>query len=256
MATSSNNRRSFLRKAAWGGLTLATLPGILQAANTHKIDKPALDPGATVLFQGDSITDAGRARDQYYPNQGRGMGFGYVHHLVTELRAKHYSLDLQCYNRGISGNKVYQLADRWEDDCLQLQPDLLSILIGVNDFWHKLNGAYDGTVEVYDRDLRALLTRTKDAFPDLGLVICQPFAVNGGTAIHAGWSDFPPYQEAAHAIARDFNAVWIPFQEVFDEALKMAPASYWCPDGVHPSLAGAQLMSKAWMEGVGKSFDL
>ncbi len=256
MASSSSGRRSFLRQAAIGTISLASLPGILKAANTHRIFKPPLDRGATVLFQGDSITDAGRARDQYYPNQGRGMGFGYVHHIVTELRGRHYGLDLQCYNRGISGNKVYQLADRWEDDCLQLQPDLLSILIGVNDFWHKLNGAYDGTVDVYDRDLRALLTRTKEALPDVGLVLCQPFAVQGGTAIHEGWDDFPPYRETAYRIARDFDAVWIPFQEVFDEALKVAPASYWCPDGVHPSLAGAQLMSEAWMEGVGRVFDL
>lgn len=256
MANPESNRRSFLRTASLGALSVAGLPGMMKAANRHRIDRARLATGAKVLFQGDSITDAGRAKDQYYPNQAGGMGLGYVHHIVTELLGQHPRLDLKCYNRGISGHKVFQLADRWDDDCLNLKPDLLSILIGVNDFWHKLNGAYDGTAEIYDRDLRALLERTKKALPDVGLVLCEPFAVEGGRAINEKWADFTAYREANKQIARDFDAAWIPFQQVFDEALKVAPASYWCPDGVHPSLAGAQLMSRAWMEGVKANFDL
>ena len=77
---------------------------------------------------------------------------------------------LKIYNRGISGNKVFQLADRWDKDCLDLRPDVISILIGVNDIWHSLNGNYDGTVEKYDNDYRALLTRTLKALPEVKLV--------------------------------------------------------------------------------------
>ena len=152
------------------------------------------------------------------------------------------------YNRGISGNKVFQLTDRWEDDCLQLRPDVLSVLIGVNDFWHSLNN-YDGTVKIYEEDLRKLLDMTLKEMPDLKLILGEPFAVKGGSAIDERWyPDFPEYQVAASRIAKDYNAQFIPYQKVFDEALKIAPASYWCPDGVHPSMAGAYLMKEAWLE--------
>lgn len=201
----------------------------------------------TILFQGDSITDAGRDKAAYYPNNAAGMGRGYVFQIVSQLLGTRPGKDWKYYNRGISGNKVFQLADRWDDDCLQLKPDLLSILIGVNDFWHTLNN-YNGTVEVYETDLRKLLDRTLKAFPDLKLIIGEPFAVKGGTAIDDRWyPEFPKYQQAAKKIAEDYNAAFVPYQKVFDDALKLAPASYWCPDGVHPSMAGGYLMKEAWI---------
>lgn len=202
----------------------------------------------TILFQGDSITDAGRDKAAYYPNNAAGMGRGYVFQIVSQLLGTQPGKDWKYYNRGISGHKVFQLADRWEDDCLQLKPDVLSILIGVNDFWHTLNN-YNGTVEVYETDLRKLLDRTLKAFPDLKLIIGEPFAVKGGTAIDDRWyPEFPKYQQAAKKIAQDYKAAFVPYQKVFEDALKLAPASYWCPDGVHPSMAGGYLMKEAWIK--------
>ncbi len=250
------NRRNFLRKLPLVAAAMAGLPASLRAANIHSIRKARLSPGATILMQGDSITDAHRDRAQYYPNDARGMGVGYVHHIVTEMLGRHPRLDLHFYNRGISGNKVFQLADRWEDDCLNLQPHLISILIGVNDYWHTLNGNYDGTVEIYETDFRALLDRTRKALPDVGLVIGEPFAVRGGRAISDAWRDFGAYRRVAREIAQDYGAVFLPYQRIFDEALEVAPVAYWCPDGVHPSLAGARLMAAAWLEGVSQAFDL
>jgi lysophospholipase L1-like esterase len=160
-------------------------------------------------------------------------------------------LQPQIYNRGISGNKVFQLADRWEKDCLELKPDVLSILIGVNDFWHMRNGQYDGTVKIYESDFRKLLSNTKSALPNIQLVICQPFVLPGTTAVDETWLEpFAPYQAAAEKICKEFDAVWVPFQKVFDEALNHAPASWWAPDGVHPSMAGAYLMAAAWLKAV------
>ena len=98
---------------------------------------------------------------------------------AAALLEKYASLNLKIYNKGISGNKVFQLAERWDKDCLELKPDVLSILIGVNDIWHKLNGQYNGTVEIYRKDYIALLERTKKALPDVKLIICEPFAVTG-----------------------------------------------------------------------------
>ena len=156
------------------------------------------------------------------------MGGGYVYQIVSQLLGTHPKSDLRCYNRGISGLKVFQLANRWEDDCLQLKPDVLSILIGVNDFWHTLSHNYQGTVEVYESDLRKLLDRTKKELPSVKLIMGEPFAVAGGTAIGPPWvKDFPAYREAAHKIAKDYDAVFIPYQRIFDEELYVAPVSYW-----------------------------
>ena len=244
-------RRNFLRFSALTTLTSAVVPNMVQSANKHLATNPLsnLAKGSTILFQGDSITDAGRNRGDYYANAGSGMGGGYVHHTVTHLLGKYPNQSYRCYNRGISGHKVFQLADRWDDDCLNLHPDVLSILIGVNDFWHKLNGNYDGTLEVYENDFRKLLERTKLELPDVKLIIGEPFAVAGGTAINEYWSSFDGYRLAAKRIAEEFGTVFLPYHSIYKEALKVAPASYWCPDGVHPSLAGAYLMKEAWMAG-------
>jgi lysophospholipase L1-like esterase len=174
---------------------------------------------------------------------------GYANHIASFLLAELPEKDLTIYNRGISGNKVFQLADRWEKDCLDLKPDVLSILIGVNDYWHFRNGDYDGTPEIYERDFRDLLNRTLEALPDLKLIICQPFILTGTTAVDETWVEpFSAYQAIARKIADEFSALWVPFQEAFDRAVELAPPPYWAGDGVHPSMAGAQLMAKTWLE--------
>ena len=95
---------------------------------------------------------------------------------AARLLVDHADDKLKIYNRGISGNKVYQLAERWQADCLDLKPDVVSILIGVNDLWHKREGSYDGTVEKYETDYLALLNRTKEDIPKVNLVGANPFA--------------------------------------------------------------------------------
>lgn len=246
------SRRDFLKNASAGLLGITSVTGS-SVLNKEKQQAPNVPSDITILFQGDSITDAGRNRAMYYPNEAGGMGGGYVYQIVAELLGEHPGNDLKCYNRGISGNKVFQLADRWEDDCLYLRPDVLSILIGVNDFWHTLTYGYKGTAEVYESDLRKLLDRTLNAYPDLKLIIAQPFAIAGGSAITEKWlPEFNRYQEAAQRIAEDYKAVYIYLQKIFDDALNLAPVTYWSPDGVHPTIAGAHLMKKAWMNAFAK----
>ncbi len=240
------SRRKFIARSSL--LPMAAVSVNPLAMDMDSSDQPVFPDDLTILFQGDSITDAGRNRAHYYANDGSGMGHGYVFQIVSQMLAHHPGEQLKCYNRGISGNKVFQLAHRWQEDCLQLQPDVLSILIGVNDFWHTLTNNYDGTPEVFDQDLRALLTTTLEVLPEIKIMLGEPFAVSGGTAISATWKDkFPPYQQAVRQIATDFKATFVPYQKVFDTALERAPASHWCPDGVHPSMAGAVLMKDAWL---------
>ena len=248
-----SGRRDFFKKIGFTTAGFAGLPYLSQASpQSFKIDVPE---NLTILFQGDSITDAGRNRGRYYPNDGSGLGGGYVFQIIAELLGSNPDKGLKCYNRGISGNKVFQLSNRWEDDCLNLKPDILSVLIGVNDFWHTLSNNYDGTAKTYNEDFRKLLDRTKTQLPDIKLIIGEPFAVKGGRAITTQWDkDFPAYQKYAKQIAKDYDAAFVPYQEVFDKALKIAPVSYWCPDGVHPSIAGAYLMKNAWLEEFSKIF--
>ncbi|HPR12583.1 MAG TPA: SGNH/GDSL hydrolase family protein [Bacteroidales bacterium] len=249
----TDSRRNFLKKAALGTLAAVSIPEII-TASVPKKKKAAinLQNGQTILFQGDSITDAGRNREDMGFNSPRPLGTGYAFLTAAQILEKYAGFNLKIYNKGISGNKVYQLAERWDKDCLELKPDILSILIGVNDFWHKFNGNYDGTVAIYRNDLIALVERTLKALPDLKLIICEPYAVPGVKAVNEKWyPEFPEYQKAAKEISEKFGAVFVPFQKVYDEAIKRAPASYWTGDGVHAALPGAQLMAKAWLAATG-----
>ncbi|SDL95995.1 Lysophospholipase L1 [Catalinimonas alkaloidigena] len=250
--THSSNRRHFLRNATLGGALALSLPEIVTAAMAPTAtQKVSLQKGDVILFQGDSITDAGRDKEKMDANNDVALGRGYAFMAGSQLLYQAPELTLTIYNKGISGNKVYQLADRWDTDALNLKPTVLSILIGVNDFWHMINGNYDGDLDKYRNDYIALLERTKKALPNVRLIIGEPFAVPNVKAVTDQWyPEFPKYQEAARDIAKQFNATLIPYQDVFDQAQKQAPASYWTPDGVHPSVAGAQLMAHAWLKAV------
>lgn len=247
-----SSRRSFIRKAALGTLGAVSIPGILSAAvPKDSIKEITLRKDQVILFQGDSITDSGRKKDDEGFNSASILGSGYPLLAGAALLNKYAELNLKIYNRGISGNKVYELAERWDQDCLNLKPDVLSILIGVNDIWHKLNGKYNGTPEIYRNDYTALIERTLKVLPGIKLIICEPFGVRGVKAVDDKWyPEFYEYQKIAREIARKFKATFIPYQSIFDEAGKKAPGSYWTGDGVHPTLAGAQLMAKAWTKAI------
>lgn len=247
------SRRNFLVKSTVGAAALASIPSIVSASlpSADKRSKSIFKEGDTILFQGDSITDAGREKKKEFPNNAGSFGRGYAFLAASSLLNAMPEKGLTIYNRGISGNKVFQLSDRWEKDCLELQPNVLSILIGVNDYWHKRNGKYDGTVEVYENDFRKLLKRTKEKSSGIKVVICEPFYVLETTAVDETWIEpMKKYQASALKIAKEFDAIWVPFQKVFDEAVKHAPGKYWTGDGVHPSMAGAQLMAEAWLKAV------
>jgi len=245
----SRGRREFIKKAGIGGTLALSFSQIISSAYAGSAPaKISLRKDDVILFQGDSITDAGRNRDEKSANNSRALGNGYAYMAASKLLHDHPDKNLQIYNRGISGNKIYQLAERWDTDCLELKPTVLSILIGVNDFWHMVNGKYNGTIETYRNDFKALLQRTKEKLPDIRLIIGEPFAVMNVKAVDASWFPrFTEYQKAAREIADQFKAAFIPYQSIFDKAGKTAPPAYWTHDGVHPSIAGSQLMSHGWM---------
>lgn len=244
------SRRSAIKTAlaAGGAVVAGTSTGYGQAAGG------GLKKGGVILFQGDSITDAGRDKKRPSANHSGGLGRGYPNLIAAYLLAKQPALGLQIHNRGISGNKVPDLDKRWEKDCLELKPDVLSILIGVNDIWHKLNGRYDGTVETYESGFAALLERTKKALPGTKIVVCEPFVLKCGAVKENWFPEFDQRREAAKRVADGAGTVWVPFQTMFDEAVSSGTEpSYWAGDGVHPTLAGHALMAGEWLRVVGGS---
>lgn len=250
-------RRELLKTAfaAVGGIGLAGCAGP-GADDHHEVDsdhpRALVSAGDVVLFQGDSITDAGRSREHAQEaNSQPALGTGYAWLAAGGLLVDRAGEDLKVFNRGISGNKVFQLADRWEQDCLALEPDVLSILIGVNDIWHARGGNYDGTVEIYERDYDALLLRTRAALPKVELIICEPFVLRCGAIDDSWFPEFDGYRAAARRVADAHRTTWVAFQEMFDEAIRYAPPEHWAKDGVHPSSAGAALMAQAWLRAVG-----
>ena len=162
MKNLSIERRSFLKKVAIGSLATITIPEIVLAAMPEKRTKLKINTNDIILFQGDSITDAGRSRTELKPNNASALGSGYSFLAAADILFAHPEKNLKIYNKGISGNKVYQLAERWENDTIALQPNILSILIGVNDFWHMMNGNYAGNLDTYRNDYIRLLKQTRE----------------------------------------------------------------------------------------------
>ena len=252
MSTSAS-RRSFFKQTA----VLSAAGLVLPACESTPPKQAQIPDHLRILFQGDSITDANRDRSSIQSNDFlKGMGNGYALLAASNLLMDYPTTDWHYYNRGVSGDKVFQLSDRWEKDCLDLQPDVLSVHIGVNDFWHTLTNDYNGTVETYEKDFLKLLERTQSNLPKIKLIVGEPFVVLGGTAIDTeAWiPTFRAYQKAAADIARQMGAIFIPYQQIFDTAVADQGVAYWCPDGVHPSLAGSALMAKAWIEALHKAY--
>jgi lysophospholipase L1-like esterase len=200
-----------------------------------------------ILFQGDSITDAGRDRSRTEPNEAAAMGGGYAYLAMSRLLADRPELQLEVFNRGVSGNRVPDLKARWASDCLDLQPDVLSILIGVNDQWHKVDGRYSGSVKDYEVGYRQLLEETRRAHPALAIVLCEPFVLRCGAVTERWFPEFAERRAVAGALASELGIPFVPFQTVFNRALKRAKPEYWAADGVHPTPAGHQLMADAWL---------
>jgi len=204
----------------------------------------------TILFQGDSITDAGRDRTRLGPNDSRALGTGYPFLLAAFLREHHPDRDFAVLNRGISGNTVTDLVARWQADTITLAPTVLSILIGVNDIWHTLGGNYAGTPEKYEAGYRDLLAGTRRDLPNVRLVVMEPFVLRTGAVNDTWFPAFDAYRAAAARVANDAGATFIPLHDMFQDLATKAAPSYWLGDGVHPTLAGHAAIAHRWLDTV------
>ncbi|KWX79500.1 SGNH/GDSL hydrolase family protein [Paenibacillus jilunlii] len=205
------------------------------------------------LFQGDSITDGNRGRDED-PNHILGHSYAYIigGRLGNELAEQKPVF----YNRGISGNRISDLYARWNEDAIYLQPDVLSILIGVNDLWRMMKGEPSGVTDRFERAYRHVLEETREVLPQTKLVLCEPFILKTGAPAEA-WDEWSKhmtfYQQVVRALAEEFGAVHVPLQAAFDAAASRADAAYWLWDGVHPTHAGHDLIANEWLSVAGKA---
>lgn len=245
-----DNRRNFLKKSMLVLGATGVASSWLHAGEdaTQRAGKIRIQPNDIILFQGDSITDAGRNKENLDANQANAFGNGYAYLAGSALLNRYADKNIKVYNRGISGNRVPDLIDRWNSDCIDLKPTVLSILIGVNDFWRTKDSGASNTPAQYKAQFKELLETTLAARPDIKLIIGEPFAVNNVKHVDDSWSpEFPKYQQAAAEIAQEFNAVFLPYQKIFDDALHQNDGAYWTTDGIHTSMAGASLMAESWL---------
>ena len=201
----------------------------------------------TLLFIGDSITDCGRRTDE--PEQ---IGSGYVRIVRDWLLSRDAASAPRVVNMGISGNKVPDLAKRWQRDVLDVRPDVLSVYIGINDVWHGLEPGREGTtIDAYTAGCRELLTQTRAALPACKLVICEPSVIWLAPHPHAN-DVLQPYVAACRALAKEFGAIaTVPLHGAFVDANAERPDVPWTSDGVHPTSIGHTLIARTWLESVG-----
>ncbi len=208
-----------------------------------------LQPNDVVLFQGDSITDCGRDREIDNNDSMAAWGRGYAALAGASLRANLPAYDLTVINRGVSGDQVPDLIARWDDDAIAHKPSLISILIGVNDEWrfHREGSGEGVPLDVFETGYRQVLDRSREAMPEVQFVLCEPFVLRCGGITDSWFPQFDQRRKIVETLAIEYDTRFVPFQQIFDEAVKHAPPEYWAPDGVHPTPAGHALMAQNWM---------
>lgn len=231
-------RPQFLALSAFLAFTTLPLPAV---------EPPLFAARSRILFQGDSITDGNRGRSAD-PNHILGHGYAFI--IAAKHGAAFPEAKLEFFNRGVSGNTVLDLEKRWQKDTLDLKPDVLSILIGVNDRGRNVPFAH--YEQVYDK----LLTDAKAANPQLKLVLCEPFMVDHRATTSQRGSpnaDIVKRQEIVARLAQKHGAVLVHFQAALDRATERAPALHWIWDSVHPTYSGHQILADEWERAVRSS---
>ncbi len=243
-------RRVFLKKITTVSVAFSIIPSMFSASNETTFKKNKKEKGLVFLFQGDSITSGNRGRNGD-PNLI--MGHGYAFTIASQLGCDFPDKNLTFINRGVSGNTVTDLEKRWKEDTLDHKPDVLSILVGINDSSSALKAHPSSnavTTQIYNDVYRSLLDQVIKQNPNIILVLNQPFAFQHNLASRdweARFQDLSKRQQIVENIALDYKAVLVRLQDVFNAACSKAPAEYWIWDGIHPTVAGHELIAREWI---------
>ena len=199
-----------------------------------------------ILFFGDSITDAGRDK-----SNAADLGYGYAKMIAESLSGEYPEWNFQFLNRGINGNKIPDLANRLEEDCINLSPTVVSILIGINDTWHRIGSADFGSKEVinqFEREYREVLKRIKEK-TNARIVILEPFVLSYPTDRLEWRVDLDPRIQAVRRLANEFAEDFIPLDGLLNAAgMKVGYQALTGEDGVHPTDEGHAFIADAWLK--------
>jgi lysophospholipase L1-like esterase len=194
------------------------------------------------LFIGDSVTDCQRLADS------DGLGTGYVRVLRDALEER--GLGVEVVNRGISGNRVKDLRARWSDDCIDLEPELVSVLIGINDTWRRYDSDDPTTTEAFEADYRHILERTTVELDDPQLVLVEPFLLPARAEQDDWFEDLEPKIAVVRTLADDFGAILVTAQEGLTVLAGEEGPAALAADGVHPTPRGHQALAGLWLDTV------
>ncbi len=204
-----------------------------------------IEPQDHILFYGDSITDTGRNRDAKAGDPS-GWGVGYAYQIAAYLSAQDPADELVFTNKGISGNRIYDLESRLKADVLDQEPDIVSILIGINDVWRRYDSGVVSEHDKFAASYRNILKKiTQDG---ARLVLLEPFLLPVPEDRRAWREDLNPKIEIVRDLAREFEATLVPLDGIFAAASTQREPTFWTPDGVHPSPAGHALIARAWID--------
>ncbi len=210
---------------------------------------PDLEQGSRLLFQGDSITDMKWGRNQ--DDRNHYLGHSYVFLIAGRLGVELANSKLDVYNRGMSGHTVADLRKRWQQDAIDIKPDLLSILIGTND-------AGRGVLpQDYESDFRYILDQSRKANSKLRIVLLEPFVLRSGKlqdeqAWAARRSATDKLGAVVARLAKDYDAVHVETQKLFDNVASDVSPEHWIWDGVHPLPQGHELIARSWIQQVSR----
>ena len=206
-------------------------------------DRIKVKSSQTILFIGDSITDASRFEAAYRP-----FGYGYVHFVAYGLLAKYPEYNLNIINTGISGNTIVDLDYRWKRDCLNHKPDVLSVLIGINDVFRQYTGRPDEAVlfDEYLLTYKRLLSIVKEKY-NCQLILIEPFMFCDDKA-NPAHKALQQYIHTVRALAEEFDAVLVPLQESIDKKIKEVPPEKFSEDMVHPYVWAHAWIAQQWFE--------
>lgn len=211
-----------------------------------------------IVMYGDSITDAGRDRSADYNLSS--YGHGYVKFVAGELLFKDPT-KYQIINRGISGNRIVDLYARVKADVWNEKPDVLSILIGINDISHEIFGKNGVDIDRFERIYRMMIEDTLSRLPNVKILLCEPFVLTGtatgeeGSETFSLFSEVRNYAKVVKKIAEDYGLYFLPLQDKLDEAAKKYSPDLYLADGVHPAVAGAKLIANEWLTFFEKEID-
>lgn len=211
-----------------------------------------MEQGKVILFIGDSITDGNRYKDPGMEwDLNHQMGHSYAYIVNGIMGCKYPEKKYVFKNRGISGNRIADVFARKEADLFALKPDVLSILVGINNGPLAQNNEIATSEEEFDVIYRLLLKGVKERLPECQIVLMEPFVCKAGWVkdCYEQWrSAVSGYGEVVKQLAQDFDAVFIPLQKKFDILSEQFGAAYWSWDGIHPTENGHGLIAMEWMK--------